>query len=496
MTKLHSFYGIPPSMHQYRNPRTDSMNGSANNYGVRNGNGRLELELLENIHEKNRSEGFTYVDRSLLEQNNNSKLNDDEDNYWHEIQLNRKMIIKKKIEEYVNTFTVHGLTKVFTGERVESAFWLVMLFGGILLSVVIVHGLVTKFLKHGIYTEIRSEITDENFFPSVTFCENQLLIDNYFSYCGVPPRVQHINHTVVCDYKMKYRQAPMNESRNKFWYNGLFNVTKCETWGGKKCANSDYFKTMKHFNHSCITWNYAGNLSDIYSHVDIEFEFKPPSWLNKDEVIIAVPHDHTIHEIDITNKVDIEPYKTYEIKLDKTEIKRLPHPFPSNCSNSKGEDIFPGRYTRRSCIESHNYIEMYKKCGDTLDYVRQFIPHAIKKRYKGNKTIKEAEMCIWRFGKGETQKTKNCAFPCTDLDLGVMPSFNERKKGKSQTKYRISLQYQRVDAYKVMEEKELYPWDQMACEIGGLIGLVIGASIISLVEIIAYVFLVIVNKFI
>jgi len=140
---------------------------------------------------------------------------------------------------------------------------------------------------------------------------------------------------------------------------------------------------------------------------------------------------------------------------------------------------------------------MYKKCGDTLDYVRQFIPPEIKKKYKGNNTIQEAEMCIWMFGKGETQKTKNCAFPCTDLDLGVMPSFNERKKSKNRSAtYRISLQYQRVDAYKVMEEKELYPWDQMACEIGGLIGLVIGASIISLVEIIAYFFLVIVNRFI
>ena len=460
--------------------------------------------------------GYTYVDHSLRSEHNNKRLinnnhnshnnnhhhrissSAEEDDYWHEIQLNRKMIIKKKIDEYVSSFTVHGLTKVFTGERIESAFWLIMLFGGILLSVVIVHGLVTKFLKHGIYTEIRSEITDENFFPAVTFCENQLLIDNYFSYCGVPPRVQHVNHTNVCAYEKANEAVAIKQARNKYWYNGLFNVTKCETWGGKKCANSDYFHSMKHFNHSCITWNYAGNLSDIYSHVDIEFDFHPPEWLGRgrdqDEVIIAVPHDHTIHEIDITNKVDIEPYKTYEIKLDKTEIKRLPHPFPSNCSNSKGEDIFPGRYTRRSCIESHNYIEMYKKCGDTLDYVRQFIPPDIKRKYKGNRTIKEAEMCIWRFGKGETQKTKNCAFPCTDLDLGVMPSFNERKKSRMTAKYRISLQYQRVDAYKVMEEKELYPWDQMACEIGGLIGLVIGASIISLVEIIAYFFLVIINK--
>ena len=47
-----------------------------------------------------------------------------------------------------------------------------------------------------------------------------------------------------------------------------------------------------------------------------------------------------------------------------------------------------------------------------------------------------------------------------------------------------------------MEEKELYTWDQMACEIGGFIGLVIGMSILSLIEIIVYVCLLVARKFI
>ena len=51
----------------------------------------------------------------------------------------------------------------------------------------------------------------------------------------------------------------------------------------------------------------------------------------------------------------------------------------------------------------------------------------------------------------------------------------------------MSVQLQRVDTYKIMEEKELYTWDQMACEVGGFIGLIMGMSIISLVEIGAYI---------
>ena len=51
----------------------------------------------------------------------------------------------------------------------------------------------------------------------------------------------------------------------------------------------------------------------------------------------------------------------------------------------------------------------------------------------------------------------------------------------------MAVQLQRVDTYKIMEEKELYTWDQMACEVGGFIGLIMGMSIISLVEICAYI---------
>ena len=131
-----------------------------------------------------------------------------------------------------------------------------------------------------------------------------------------------------------------------------------------------------------MTWNYNGDFHHILAHVDIAFEFNSPSSLYNPPVIIAIPHDPEIQEVDIRNEVDSEPLKHYKIKIDKTVVKRLPSPYPSNCTHEKAGDIFPGKYTRRSCIESHNYIEMYKKCGDTIDYVRQFIPKYILHAYK------------------------------------------------------------------------------------------------------------------
>ena len=207
-----------------------------------------------------------------------------------------------------------------------------------------------------------------------------------------------------------------------------------------------------------------------------------------------MPHDPEVHEINITKKVEIEPDKKYEIKLDKTLIKRLPAPFTSKYSLEKSEDIFPGRYTRRSCIESHNFLEVFKECGDTFDYVYQFIPDEIMKKYSQNRTIGEVKECIYDMAKKGTQKTTECEFPCNDYGLSVIHSFNDRKDPRITAKYQVNIQYQKVDTYQTMEEKELYSWDQMLSEMGGLIGLIIGASALSVMEILVYLFLVIVDK--
>ena len=59
----------------------------------------------------------------------------------------------------------------------------------------------------------------------------------------------------------------------------------------------------------------------------------------------------------------------------------------------------------------------------------------------------------------------------------------------NQYHYHFTVQYQSIDTYTVMEEKPLYRWDQLACEIGGIISVLIGMSVISVIELIVYVIL-------
>ena len=397
-------------------------------------------------------------------------------------KVSQKEYIQGKMDEYTNTFTVHGLTRSIKTKRTESIFWSTILLIGILCSSMVIHGLVTKFRKRAVYTEIRFQITDRNYFPGVTFCEKQLLVDSNFAYCGVPPRfskMKLVNETLPCTYDNNRKLANTKHVEDRYWATEVFNVTRCSTWSGKICNNNYYLKTLTRTNNSCFAWNYRGDFFDMYSKVDIHIKFKRPSDFQSTPNVFAILHDSKVQEIDITRKIDMSPSKHYQIKIDKTVIKRLPAPFPTKCANHKMNDIYPGKYSRYGCIESHNSIAMYKECGDIFDYSRKYIPLDIKEKYKRNVTILELLRCVRKFTRRKLN-TSDCQLPCEDVELNYVLYVHNVGKESCTTEYKLSIQLQRVDAYKIMEEKELYTGYQMACDVGGFIGLVMGMSLVSI----------------
>ena len=113
-------------------------------------------------------------------------------------------------------------------------------------------------------------------------------------------------------------------------------------------------------------------------------------------------------------------------------------------------------------------------------------------------TVIEALRCMGSYLQRKLKQASHCRFPCEDLDLNVVSTTRESSCNNDNNisdVYKMSIQYQKVDTYKIMEEKTLYTWAQMACEIGGFIGLVMGMSVISVVEVFAYICLNIIRRF-
>lgn len=418
---------------------------------------------------------------------------DEEDEREEKTNAEQKEQINSKKKEFVQSFTVHGLSRIFTGSRTESLFWSTVVLVGIIISFSVIYGLVCKYYRYEIYTEVSAKVTNKNPFPSITFCDNKLMMANYFAYCRVPHGQKHKNGDMPCTKKIKDPPEITNILPPGLagWSNGIFHVRRCDTWGSKFCANDKYLKSLAKHNHTCFTWNPNGDLFDPYSHAYIEFEINKTNTERAFSHIVSSVHDPDVTELEMTSRHIMEPMKTYQLQIKQTVLKRLPKPFPSNCMFSKPGVIFPGKYTRRTCIESLNYISMLKHCGDALDYPKKFIPDEILKEYRRNVTIDDAWKCMLMYSSKEVSDVSTCPVPCVELELQVTSSHHmlDGKNDGPKDVYRIDIQYINVDSYRIVEEKQLYTWDQIAGEVGGFLGLVIGASFISVIEIILYLVL-------
>lgn len=403
----------------------------------------------------------------------------------------KKIHIKK--EQYIKTSTIHGVSKIFTNYKIESCFWLCVVLIGVSLSVFGTSTLISKYYRYEIYTSVSSHITNKNFFPSVTFCDHRLMLENYYTYCGVSNGELHEYPNLPCPSIVRMFPEVKNVlNSTSQWSNGIFQVKKCTTWGSKNCANDTYFKSLNKHNNTCFTWNYDGNFYDAYGHAEIVFHLNLTSGKNFSKMI-AVVHDPKVTELQIMFQTFLEPSKTYQLKVRKTEIIRLKYPFPSNCTDVKPHDIFPGKYTRTSCMDSINYIEMLKYCGDTFDYVKRYVPEHLLRMYKKNVTIKEAWCCMKTFSQRTVNSTDDCPVPCQEIELFTLSTFHNIKKNNNSL-YTVEIQHDKFDSYKVIQEKQLYSWDQIAGEVGGFLGLIIGVSFVSIVELLAYFSLFVIEK--
>ena len=94
--------------------------------------------------------------------------------------------------------------------------------------------------------------------------------------------------------------------------------------------------------------------------------------------------------------------------------------------------------------------------------------------------------------------SSNCHVPCDEVDYVTVVTSNKVSKTDLEKEYI----YYWVDIhhnafrYKKYTEKELYSWEQLAAELGGYLGLFIGASAFSVIEIIIYLFLCLFQSFV
>ena len=114
---------------------------------------------------------------------------------------NNQNIIKPIKRPAIESFTPHAFSKIFTGEKRESLSWLIIAIIGFCISSVIIFRHISKYYRYEVITEVTWNVTSRNVFPSITFCDVDLMIGNYFAYCGIPHGQKHDNKSRTCTHQ-------------------------------------------------------------------------------------------------------------------------------------------------------------------------------------------------------------------------------------------------------------------------------------------------------
>lgn len=411
-----------------------------------------------------------------------------------------------KRKEYIEGSTLHGLNRAYSSSnRSEKWFWILMVitsFFGLAIGFSI---LVLKYMAYDINLVVTDRVNCGVEFPSVSFCNNDRISTSY-----IPgDRYEHHLQTAFSDHFYEYA--------TKF-------PSFCQIFG-ENCNLTKDFSTYGYYD-PCVTWNMKGlmtqKLPGIFNGVQIIFFLNASSVNNTNhfhlkDTITMILHSSNEFPSNFFDSIQIGAGVQTRIELKKKKYSRLPFPYPSNCTDiSQLLDTKEGySYTRNSCIETCFVWYILMKCGVVMQpRYRALIPDWMIAQYEQNVTAQNYNNCF-RSLKFEFHtnglETCTCPLACNEViynrKIQTIPLdvdslyFHISKRNISlgdldnfkKSVFSVNIYYPRLE-YENAVERAAYEMSDVFNDFGGLLGLAIGASVISVVEILAICYLTFFSK--
>ena len=414
-----------------------------------------------------------------------------------------------KVSEYESSLSIIGLTKILTGNLFEKITWAIFVFTAMIIGVYLIRGYIYKYLEHDIYHDLSTVKRERAYFPSVTFC-----------FSG-PKYYSNVYYQPNCT-------TPKRKIKPDVIYaisNGLFTISYCTIGWTEVCVREkSAFSFDERMKNICFTWHpkkvYYQSFTGAVLSIVTDDTVRGHTQLS------VTVHEQNIDPTFLMPQALISPGKVNLLKLKKFVTKRLPSPFPSKCSNKSRYHYFPGDYNRETCLSVNRHIEIFRKYGILNDISEKYVTDVFKNNRNLSKVKKGFVEEFPRRYKEVGFNNNLCPFACYETTYEVisslmddtntknpqlhMPQFHydksenqsnhcvfiNRNPSRTFATYHVQIEFQDKDFYQLSVEKELYPWDKMLGEIGGILGLMVGASALSFLELLIYIILRFVNALI
>ena len=440
-------------------------------------------------------------------------------------------------KQFSETATIHGLYQIGHSEGVpRKAVW-----GTIFLAVVgMLLGTVTltflDFFKNKSYTELESKTQGPMEFPSVTICHA-----NNFRLSAFGDFKTHIKalikstkqrsldtKNIISAMHSDVFQALTTTFTNSSIIREMSSTPSAFEWNfddwctfsySSECKFPDDFKDF--FYHSlsgfCKTLDFKGKQKQVAPglifglslKLYIDQRDKVPLASDNGGGIILMVHPRDVYPNPFAKGILLPTGSESFISLKKLVFKRLKKPYKSNCTDGKGHfQIYPGKYTVINCQYSCHVRNMMEKCGYIEQAYKYHKPKEFAESLKKIKTVPNNLSQVTECMNKIFSDNCDCPAPCDEEQLitsvsstqwpnpasmdyykSLIANFTKRKditnSEVSQSILSVKVFFDEL-GYEVVSERPSNQWPQLLSNIGGQMGLWIGASVFSLIEVIMF----------
>ena len=413
-----------------------------------------------------------------------------------------------KIEE-VNSLTIHGVPKIFTTKSYFSrVLWAILCTSTVVFLIYFMSDAMRRHLNFEIYTREEKIPKHEMSLPAITICNTNLYsgVDDDYAVDQVLP--QNCSYTDAKYFKTKTNREHFLDICS--WFHGGVM--------GEFNYNEIKFPQIASFlPHAwpCVTINQNSSLSQkgekqrsglkLIMMFDERRRSKNLYYLDEmfeDERQGLFVAFHDPREVIPSFSGDSLPpgYHTI-VKLRKKVFRRKEAPYPSKCVHSgqnKTFNLFPGKDRRDKCLYSCLFLRLYQKCNGTEVTMRPFMN---KKEFPNilNMTDGKTIKCMMEVVQSVDAVSCKCGIFCDEEVYETQTSripWPQKWKAEEltrtfpnltsstirQTFIKLTIYYEEISEFRYTEE-EKYSIMNVWTDFGGQMGLFIGASLISFVEI-------------
>eukprot|EP00112_Aurelia_sp_Birch-Aquarium-sp1_P002814 Seg13117.1 transcript_id=Seg13117.1/GoldUCD/mRNA.D3Y31 product="Acid-sensing ion channel 1C" protein_id=Seg13117.1/GoldUCD/D3Y31 len=431
--------------------------------------------------------------------------------------------------------TMHGFARIsITKWKFLKLFWLISMLSFSAMLIYQVQDIVFKFFERPSVTKHSTVISSKMQFPSVTICasslskpkvmafSNKTMIEESFELAkqngdvelGVLTFATSILNNVI---KTTKNLKNLSFNRSAFMMEKLRGG--CSFAFKFACNFSKDFKDIIVIDRgSCHNFNWHGQYHQkragqndglsMILFLDVDNAMPLSSSNTGDGVELLLQH-HMEYPFPSMGSVLAPVGHLSRIEISKSEILRMRHPYPSDCIDGEGiRLLYPGEYTIHNCQESCLAYKAAASCDFVDFYMNTFLPANFKKNF--SKVMNSSDCWVKKYDELNANGFKicNCKLPCYELQFHKSVSYSKWPSTADIPFYRsafskalgfneslmteefirrnflkMNIFFQSMSFERMTEEKKYTPAGIIS-DVGGQMGIWIGASMFSVMELI------------